>query len=261
MIVEGIRFVQGRNDYTDVDGRKFAIAIHNTSNNASDEGELAYATWRQDGVSSHFYADDDSVSQSLDTADKAGHAGSTHGNENAISVEITGANGWSRQQWLSNVDWVELGAVLAEVIEAHWPDGSFEVRRASVVEMKANPQVKAFYGHDDMRRAWGGTDHTDPGPNFPWDRLFEVVDEALGAVVAISDEDLKRIARAVWVDYSFNSESLGVPSTKAREWVKMILAAAREDSSLPATVDLDLLAEKVATLLAAKINLSFDLTQ
>jgi hypothetical protein len=46
--------------------------------------------------------------------------------------------------------------------------------------MKANPRVKAFYSHDDMRRAWGGTTHTDPGANFPWDKLFAVVNAALG---------------------------------------------------------------------------------
>jgi len=40
----GIPFVEGRNDYTDVDGKKYGIAIHNTSNNASDEAEASYAT-------------------------------------------------------------------------------------------------------------------------------------------------------------------------------------------------------------------------
>jgi hypothetical protein len=53
------------------------------------------------------------------------------------------------------------------------------VRRASAAEMQANSKVKAFYSHDDMRRAWGVTDHTDPGPNFPWDRLLAAVNAAL----------------------------------------------------------------------------------
>lgn len=179
MIVPGIRFVQGANDYADGDGRKYGIAIHNTSNDASDEGEAAYAARRTDGVSSHLYCDADSVTQSIDTNDKCGHAGSAYGNENAIAVEITGANGMSRDWWLANVAWDKLGAVLAAVIKHHWPDGSFRVRRASAAEMKANPKVKAFYSHDDMRRAWGGTTHTDPGPNFPWDKLFAVVNAAL----------------------------------------------------------------------------------
>jgi len=181
MIVPGIAFVQGRNDYPDGDGRKYGIAIHNTSNDASDEAEAAYATRRTDGVSSHFYVDDDSVTQSLDTESRAGHAGSRIGNENALCFELTGANGKTRDWWLANIAWTELGRVIAYIL-THDPDlAGFQVRRASVAEMQSNPRVKAFYGHDDMRRAWGGTTHTDPGPNFPWDRLFAAVNAALGS--------------------------------------------------------------------------------
>lgn len=193
MRVSFIPYVQGRNSYSDADGRKYAIAIHNTSNNASDENEASYATRRTDGVSSHFYCDRDSVIQSLDTAAKAGHAGNRQGNENAVAVEITGANGWTRQQWLDNVAWDLLGRVLAEVCRHY----GIAVRRASVGEMQANPAVKAFYGHNDMRLAWGGTDHTDPGPTFPWDRLFSAVTAALGGgdddMDAKQDERLRNV--------------------------------------------------------------------
>lgn len=179
MRVPFIPYVQGLNDYTDGDGRKYGLAFHNTSNDASDTGEALYATRRTDGIGSHFYGDADSFTQSIDTADRVGHAGSREGNENAICFELTGANGWSRAQWLANIAWPLLGRVAAAVIRHHWPDGSFQVRRASVAEMQANPKIKACYGHDDMRRAWGGTTHTDPGPNFPWDRLFAVINAAL----------------------------------------------------------------------------------
>jgi N-acetyl-anhydromuramyl-L-alanine amidase AmpD len=186
MRVAGIPFVQGRNDYPDMDGKKFGIAIHNTSNDASDTAEAAYATRRTDGVSSHFYCDQDSVTQSLDTDVRAGHAGSRIGNDNAISVEITGANAWSRSTWLSSVAWDALGRVLAQVCTHH----GIAVRRASVTEMIDNPKVKAFYSHDDMRRAWGGTTHTDPGPNFPWDRLFAAVNAALSLTPPTGADDM-----------------------------------------------------------------------
>lgn len=179
MRVPFIPYVQGLNDYTDTDGRKYGLAFHNTSNDASDTGEAAWATRRPDGIGSHFYGDADSFTQSIDTADRVGHAGSREGNENAVCFELTGANGWSRARWLDSIAWPLLGRVAAAVIQHHWPDGSFQVRRASVAEMRANPKIKACYGHDDMRRAWGGTDHTDPGPNFPWDRLFAVINAAL----------------------------------------------------------------------------------
>lgn len=183
MRVPFIPFVQGRNDYDDTDGAKYGLAWHNTSNNASDTAEAAYGARRTDGVSSHFYVDQDSATQSIDTADRCGHAGSKNGNENAVCFELTGANGWTRAQWLANIEWDLLGRVAAAVIRAHWPDGSFQNRRATVAEMQANPKIKAHYGHDDMRRAWGGTTHTDPGPGFPWDHLCAVVQAALDATV------------------------------------------------------------------------------
>ncbi|MEV0326426.1 N-acetylmuramoyl-L-alanine amidase [Micromonospora echinospora] len=175
MKVPGVPFVQGRNAYDDRDGRKFGIAIHATDNTASAEAESVYATRRTDGVSSHFYVDADSVVQSLDTTARAGHAGSSTGNENAIAVEITGRSSSSRQWWLENVAWDRLAEVLAVVCRYY----DIAPRRATVAEMKANPQVRAFYGHNDMRLAWGGTTHTDPGTNFPWDHLLTKVAQAL----------------------------------------------------------------------------------
>lgn len=187
MRVPGVPYVQGRNDYTDSDGKKYGIAIHNTSNDASDEGEASYATRRTDGISSHFYVDDDSVTQSIDTDDRVGHAGSKNGNENAIAFEITGGNGMSRSWWLANVAWDKMAQVIAYMLKRDPDLAGFQIRRASVAEMKANPKIKAFYGHDDMRQAWGGTTHTDPGPNFPWDKLISSVKAAMGGG---EDEDM-----------------------------------------------------------------------
>lgn len=187
MRVPGIKYVQGRNSYSP--STKYAIAIHNTSNDASAANEASYATRRTDGTSSHFYVDEKEIIQSLDTVNRAGHAGSTNGNRNAIAVEVTGVNSKTRQWWLDNVNWKQLAYALATVCRAH----GIPVRRVSVAEMKANPQVRGFYSHNDMRLAWGGTTHTDPGDNFPWDKLLAEVAVALSgpsegeAVVADSE--------------------------------------------------------------------------
>jgi hypothetical protein len=176
MRIPGVKYVQGRNSYDDRDDTKYGIAIHNTSNTASAANEASYATRRTDGVSAHIYVDGTELIQSIDLLARTGHAGSSNGNENAVSVEITGLNSWTRQQWLDRVNWSALGSALAWVCKQF----GIQVRHASVAEMKSNPRVRAFYSHDDMRRAWGGTDHTDPGGNFPWDRLFQAVSSAGG---------------------------------------------------------------------------------
>ena len=195
-------YVQGRNAYVDADGTKYGIAIHNTSNDASAEAEASYATRRTDRVSAHLYCDRDSVIQSLDTDSKAGHAGSSIGNENAVAVEITGFNSWPRSTWLDSVAWDKLGAALAQVCRRY----GIAVRRASVQEMRDNPKVKAFYGHDDMRRAWGGTTHTDPGYSFPWDRLFAAVNQALGGAAAPTGDDDMSFNDVQKADAVFNNK-------------------------------------------------------
>lgn len=209
MRVPFIPYIQGRNAYTDTDGTKYGIAIHATASTASAEDEAAYAARRTDDISSHIYADVDTAIQSVDTKDRCGHAGSRHGNENAVCIEITGLNAWTREQWLRRVNWPLLARVLAAIIRAHWPDGSFGVRRASVAEMQSNPKVKAFYGHDDMRRAWGGTTHTDPGPNFPWDHLIRVVQAALGGDMA--EYDTANEVHNLYVATFYGGSSCGKP--------------------------------------------------
>ena len=182
MKVTGLPFVEAKWSYGKTP--KYGIAIHNTSNDATAAQEASYASRRTDGTSCHFFVDKTQVIQVLDTAYKAGHAGSSTGNANAIAIEICGVNSWTRSQWVANVNFAKLGKTLASVIKAHWPDGSFKVARATISDMESNPRVKKFYSHDDMRRAWGGTSHTDPGPNFPWDVLFKSVNAALSPTEA-----------------------------------------------------------------------------
>lgn len=180
MRISGVPFIEGRWDYKDHDGRHYGIAIHCTANTASDTNEAHYAARRADGTSAHLFVDKDSVTQSLLLTARAGHAGSDEGNDHAIAVEITGLTSWSRAKWLASVDWADLARALAWIIRNDPDFRGFQVRRATVAEMKRNPRVAAFYTHNDMRLAWGGTTHTDPGPSFPFDHLLKTVNAALG---------------------------------------------------------------------------------
>lgn len=161
---------------------KSGIAIHATANDAPAINEANWAKQRPDTTSSHFYVDRTSGIQSLDTAMVAWHAGSEQGNENAVSIEITGVNAWTRAQWLANVDWQKLTRLCAWICRTH----NIAARHLSVLEMRAG--ARGIYTHDDMRRAWGGTDHTDPGPNFPMDHLVAQVAAQLGG--GTQEEDM-----------------------------------------------------------------------
>lgn len=174
MKVDDVPFVQGRNARSPATP-KYAIAIHNTSNNAPAASEALYAKRREDGIGAHFYGDGRSVIQSIDTSYYCWHAGSSNGNHNAVAVELTGTNPKTRQWWIDNIAWDKLGSALAEVCRHY----DIPVRRCTVAEMKKNPRCRGFYSHNDMRLAWGGTTHDDPGDNFPWDYLFNAVNKYL----------------------------------------------------------------------------------
>jgi len=151
------------------------IAIHCTANTASAEAENAYAKRRPDSVSSHYYVDHDSIVQSLDTDLRAFHAGSKIGNDHAIAYEITGLTSWSRQRWLDSVAWPLLVRQIRRDMAAH----NIAARRLTVAQMKAR-ELSGIVTHNDMRLAWGGTDHTDPGRNFPMDHLLKLLIEEDG---------------------------------------------------------------------------------
>lgn len=155
---------------------KWYITIHNTSNDATARGEAGYATRRTDGVGAHYFIDNLEVLQSTDTDQCVGHVGSAQGNTRGISYEITGFNSWSRETWLVNVAWHQLAAVIARDCKQF----GIPVRLLSIDQMRAfSSSLKGFVTHDMCRRAWGGTDHTDPGPGFPMDHLMALVSDQL----------------------------------------------------------------------------------
>lgn len=152
--------------------RKKYIVIHNTSNpdDAPAVNEAGWSRRRPDGVSSHYYADHREVIQMLDTDWRAQHVGSNEGNNHGISYEITGRNSWTRERWLTSVNW----QALCEQIAADCHHHQIDVQLLTVAQMKAGT-VTGIVTHDQCRLAWGETDHTDPGRNFPLDHLITLV--------------------------------------------------------------------------------------
>lgn len=66
--------------------------------------------------------------------------------------------------------------------------------------------VDRLITHDEARRRWGGTDHTDPLPYFSkwgytWEEFVNLVENGEDEV---TDADIQRIAQAVWA-YKNNS--------------------------------------------------------
>lgn len=178
------------NNYSVSSAKKRYIAIHNTANDASAENEASYAKRRTDSVSSHYYVDSNSIIQSLDTKHKAWHAGSGTGNTYAISYEITGTNAKSRDWWLNNVAW----DLLAKQIATDMKLWGISNKRLSISQMN-DGYSSGIVTHNDMRLAWGGTTHTDPGSNFPMDHLIAKVNQYLTGAVQEEDDMFEQADR------------------------------------------------------------------
>jgi len=189
-------------NYGTTSAKKRYIAIHNTSNNATAEAESSYAKNRTDSVSSHYYVDNNSIIQSLDTKNRAFHAGSQVGNTYAIAYEITGTNSKSRDWWMKNVAWDLLAKQIAKDM-AFW---DIQNKHLTISEMQRGG-ISGIVTHDDMRRAWGGTTHNDPGSNFPMDYLISKINQYAsgGSGGGSGDDDMptaQEVAQAVW-DYKY----------------------------------------------------------
>lgn len=243
------------------------VAIHNTSNDASAEVEASYAKRREDSVSSHYYVDSNSIVQSLDTKLKAWHAGSSEGNSQAIAYEITGTNGKTRAWWMANVAW----PLLARQIAVDCKQFGIEPRLLTVAEIKAG-KLTGIITHDQMRQAWGGTTHDDPGPNFPLDHLLTLVQAEMGDdIMTIPEVNLTRGKRAkpkpvgdrdagTQLDDVWAHEVLGksaVDGAKSERGLQLDRIEKLAGELPTVEVDLDALADKVADRLAAKLALGF----
>lgn len=149
---------------------KYGITVHSTENvNASARDEAGYATRRTDGTSSHYYVDNTEVVQSLNTDYGANHAGSWWPNQHCVSYEFCGAASWSTSKWMSSINW-EAAAKQIAVDCARW---SIPADWLTVSELSGHQ--RGFNTHNDCRLAFGGTTHTDPGPNFPKSHLLTLV--------------------------------------------------------------------------------------
>jgi N-acetylmuramoyl-L-alanine amidase len=174
VLINGVPFIGPcRSSYGAYDKRY--LTIHNTSNDATPVQEANYAKTRTDGVGMHLTSDTTTVIQTLDTVRGTGHVGSRVGNDYGISVEIVGFNSYDSHYWTQCVD--RLLHALTQVCRTH----GIPPRWLTLAQMR-DGRSKGLITHDMARQAWGGTTHTDPGPNFPRQYLADQLGATLGGV-------------------------------------------------------------------------------
>lgn len=162
-------------------GQPTVIFIHTTEGSEgrqSAENGTAYDGTRTDGTSCHFMVDQDSTWQEVFTYDEA-HAARSHGNDVGIQIEVCGRTDQTVGQWndAASVGAVEQCAYVCVALRAKYGKTRFPLVNLTPAQLRAGHN--GFAEHLDATLAWpedGGT-HTDPGPNFPWAKLFARITE------------------------------------------------------------------------------------
>ncbi len=172
-----LQFVQAKSYAKGRPGKPLWIVVHDMEageTRTRAETTAAYFANLSDGrsVSSHYCVDNDSVVQCVLLKDTAYTVGNSQGNGRGINWELSGFASQSRAQWLDPFG-LAMFAQMAPVVRADAKEYGIPLEKRTVAELKA--MKPGITSHNDLRLAFGGTTHTDPGPNFPWDVFLDVM--------------------------------------------------------------------------------------
>jgi hypothetical protein len=147
------------------------MVIHCTSNNAPPYNETQYAKNRTDGVGLHFCSDQFSVLQGLESWYGTGHVGSAQGNQYGISWEFVGYTSSSTAYYKACID--RAVASMRLPMNKH----GIPYRWLSDSELRGG-SARGLVTHEQCSQVLGGSDHNDPGPNFPRQYLIDALNGA-----------------------------------------------------------------------------------
>lgn len=170
------------------------IVIHYTAGSEgrdSAENGAAYDARRDDGVSTHYFVDADSVVQCVLTTDQA-HAAKYRGNLYGIQYELCGT-AQTREQWLDATSRATIRHAAKQIVRDMQ---RYNIPGTRVVGAGVRTGT-GICGHVDCTVGFPedrGT-HTDPGTAFPWDVLFsDIADLSEDDDMSVLDEPLNPTA-------------------------------------------------------------------
>ncbi|MCK2214305.1 N-acetylmuramoyl-L-alanine amidase [Actinomadura sp. ATCC 31491] len=140
----------------------------------AEECAKMFATMNRQ-ASAHACVDANSVVRCVRDQDTAWAA--PGGNADGLQLELAGFARQTRAEWLDAYGKAMLGqaaGVIAGWARAH----KIPVRRLTRAELRAGK--RGITSHADISAVYRRSDHSDPGGNFPWDVLLDLVAGELG---------------------------------------------------------------------------------
>lgn len=174
-LVDSIARSPNFDDSGDYDRRSKWIVLHTME--TDEHGSIAEnigAGWFTNPAalaSAHYCVDNDSIVQGVNEGDYAWASGPI-GNVGGIQIEMAGRASQTRAQWLDDYSRAMLERTAALVADIC-------TRQGIPVRVLTDEQVArgeaGITTHAALARVFRETNHTDPGPDFPWDWFMERV--------------------------------------------------------------------------------------
>lgn len=170
------------------------IVVHDMEEEETTKTALNVATYFHNGaggrsVSSHYTIDSSSTYQCVPLSASAWTVGNRQGNDEGINWEFAGFKTQTREQWLDAFGQA-MFARAAPTIRADAARYNIPLQQLSDADIRAGKA--GVTSHWQLGRIYGGTDHDDPGPNFPWDYFMALL---TGATPAAGDDDMAMLVR------------------------------------------------------------------
>lgn len=141
-----------------------------TSSSAGQAHATAeYFTSAGAGGSAHYVVDVAGEEHCLEENRIAWHAPP---NEHSVGIEICGQSTYTRAEWLSDAVWPAVARAASRVADLC---ARYNIPAVRLIAADLLAGRHGICGHNDVTQAWHQSDHTDPGPDFPWDRFITAV--------------------------------------------------------------------------------------
>lgn len=227
------------------------IIVLHTGEGILDRSDMARFLDNNPDASAHASSDAGGFQAPLVPYDKAAWTAGPTANNIGLHIEMCAFAQMTRDQWLSESDvtiwiqWLNNGAGAWRTIRSpasmlRWTAAwvrSVAAQYGIPIEKLTAAQVRAgqagICGHADTSAAFGETDHTDPGGNFPWDVFINLVtqqEEKLNSndgnvfFAAAHPEDPKHVENHKFADWIGFSAYRGADSVGLLREAKLIQA-------------------------------------
>jgi N-acetyl-anhydromuramyl-L-alanine amidase AmpD len=150
----------------DTPRRVRVLVVHDMEYSETDraaEDVAHYFATTETKASAHICVDNDSIVQCVRDRDVAWAAPGC--NSDGIHVELAGYGAQTVEQWDDGYSRALLNNA-AHAVAQYCVKYSLPVRRLTNAELQSG--AKGIVGHVQVSEVYRRSDHTDPGPNFPW---------------------------------------------------------------------------------------------